>query len=167
MSEQNHDQLLDTYVADLPKEIVPPKDMWAGIDHAIELRRNEKKWRANKFLQAATVAAIFISTTWFLGSEFNSNTADVNEVNLSMLADDIDKGFKMQKANMLASYKGQAALTSTWEDQLHELEVARSNVWEALKDNPGNTYMVQILVEIQEQQLDLIKSVHSQTNRGA
>jgi len=72
---------------------------------------------------------------------------------------------KFQKANVLAVYEGQPALTSTWEEQLKELELARSGIWEALKENPDNVYMIQILLEVQQQQLDLVESVHNRLNR--
>ena len=168
MSKQDYEKLLDTYVDELPKELTPPKDIWSGIDHAIELRASKNRWQKKNALKAAAVAAFFIGSTWFIRAEFYSNNNHFNnEVNLSMLANDIDKGFQMQKANMLATYAGQPALTSTWEDQLRELETARDDIWEALKQNPNNKYMVQILVEIQQQQLDLIKNVHTLTNRRA
>ncbi len=166
MTEQNYDKLLDASVSELPKQIKPKQDLWAGIDHAIERRENDKKSRRTGFLRAAAVAVVALGTTWFFSADLGLNQNDqANEVTLSMLATDIDKGFRTQKANILAAYEGQPALTVTWQDQLQELEVARSGIWEALKKNPNNVYMIQMLLEVQQQQLDLIESAHVELYR--
>ncbi len=164
MTEQDYDKLLDASIADLPKEVAPPRDLWAGIDHAIEMRASDKKISAGNFRQIAAVLALVIGGSWFYYADTGFNSTSSNEVNLTMLAADIDQGFKLQKAEILAVYEGQPALTLTWKDQLRELEVARSSVWNELKKNPNNTYMIQILLEVQQQQLDLIKNVHTTLN---
>jgi len=166
MTEQDYDKLLDSSVSELPKEIKPRQDLWAGIDHAIERRENDKKSRRAGFLRAAAMAIVALGTAWLYSSGIGINQNDqASEVTLSMLATDIDKGFRTQKANILAAYKGQPALTVTWQDQLQELEDARSGIWEALKKNPNNVYMIQMLLEVQQQQLDLIESAHVELYR--
>lgn len=166
MTEQDYHKLLDASVEELPREIKPPRDLWTGIDHAIELRAHDRrKWRSNKFLQAAAVAALVVGGSWFFSLDLGSNNTTSSEARLTTLAEDIDKGFKAKKANILAVYEGQPALTSTWQDQLRELEIARDDIWEALKENPNNVYMIQILMEVQQQQLDLIESVHTDVNQ--
>ena len=162
MTEQDYDKLLDASIDELAREMQPPRDLWAGIDHAIEMRASDKKARTHKFLQIAAVIAVLIGGTWGFYADFAPNSANTKETNLAMLADDIDKGFKAQKASILADYEGQPALTLTWRDQLRELEIARSNVWKELQKNPHNAYMIQILLEVQQQQLDLIKNVHTE-----
>jgi len=116
--------------------------------------------RTQKFLQIAAMLVFVVGGAWFFYTGFGLNSSSTNEVNLTMLADDIDKDFKVQKANILAVYEGQPALTLNWREQLRELEVARNSVWNELKKNPSNTYMIQILLEVQQQQLDLIENVH-------
>jgi hypothetical protein len=165
MTESNYDKLLDASLDELPREIKPPRDLWAGIDHAIEMRESEKKAHVYNFRQIAATLALIVGGAWFLYSGTNVHPNSSNEVSLTMLAQDIDKGFKVQKANILAVYEGQTALTLTWRDQLRELEVARNSVWTELQKNPNNAYMIQILLDIQQQQLDLIKNVHTRLNQ--
>jgi len=166
MTDYDYEKLIDSKVSELPKEIVPPRDLWAGIDHAIELRADDQSVRKNRAIKTAAVAAfVMVGCAWFLMGDFNSSDNTPSEVHLTKLINDIDKGFKLQKANVLAVYEGQPALTSTWEEQLKELELARSGIWEALKENPDNVYMIQILLEVQQQQLDLVESVHNRLNR--
>lgn len=164
MTEQDYDRLLDASVADLPREAQPPRDLWAGIDHAIEMRANDQKMSTSNFRRIAAMLALVIGGSWFYYADISLNTTSSSEVSQTMLAADIDKGFKVQKANILAAYEGQPALTLTWKDQLRELEVARSSIWQELKKNPNNAYMIQILLEVQQQQLDLIKNVHTTLN---
>ena len=165
MSEQDFDKLLDDGVDELPREIKPPQELWAGIERTIDSRANNKKRRSSLLLQAASVAACVIGAAWLFSENFDSYNPVSSEVSLAMIVDDIDEGFKKQKATALAVYEGQLALTSTWQDQLRELEVARSGIWEAIKKDPGNAYMIEMLLEVQQQQLDLIKNVHVRSNR--
>ena len=161
MTEQDYDKLLDSSVDELPREMRPPRDLWIGIDHAIEMRDNDRRSRTQKYFQVAAMLALVIGGSMFFYDQPILDNNNSNEVNLAMLADDIDKGFKVQKANILAVYEGKPALTATWRDQLRELEVARSNVWKELQKNPQNAYMLKILLEVQQQQLDLIENVHT------
>lgn len=160
MTEQEFNKLLDAAADDLPREIQPPRDLWVGIDHAIEMRANSRKQQTNKFYKIAAVLIMLIGGGWVFYAGLGFNNTSSNEVDLTMLAHDIDRGFRRQKANILAVYEGQPALTTTWRDQLEELEVARSSIWKAVQKDPGNEYMIQILMEIQQQQLDLIEGVH-------
>lgn len=165
MTEHDYDKLLDTSIEALPKEVKPPRDLWAGIDHAIEMRGHEKKIQSSRILQVAAVLTLVIGINWFVFTGLSVDTSASNEISRTMLAEDIDKSFKSQKENILAIYEGKPALTANWKEQLRELEVARSSVWTELKKNPDNAYMIQILLEVQQQQLDLIQSVHSTLNQ--
>ena len=165
MSELDYDKLLDAASDRLPREIAPPRDLWVGIDHAIEMRANEKKANRGKLFQAVAGLVLVVGMSWFFFADVGLDDTRPGELSPTMLADNIDKGFKVQKANMLAVYEGQPALTLTWREQLQELEVARTNIWQQLKKDPGNVYMIEILLEVQQQQLELIQNVHTKLNR--
>ena len=166
MTEQEYEQLLDKSVDELPKEIQPPRDLWIGIDKAIDLRRSNKRSRSRQYSQAAVFAILIFGGVWIFSAFLSSNDIASKEVTLSTLVEDIDTGFKAQKASILEVYEGQPALTSTWQKQLRELEVARNGILEALKQNPDNFYMIQMLIEVQHQQLDLIENVHIVSNES-
>ena len=79
MTEQNYDKLLDASVDELPKELQPPRDLWAGIDHAIEMRANDRKMHTRKFLQVAAVLALVVGATWGFYTDFSSNISTPKE----------------------------------------------------------------------------------------
>jgi len=166
MTEQDYEQLLDKSVDQLPREIQPPRDLWTGIDKAIDLRRSNKRSRARQYSQAAVFAVLILGGVWLFSPFLSHHDSASQEVTLSTLVEDIDTGFKAQKASILEVYEGQPALTSTWQEQLRELEVARAGILEALKENPNNFYMIQMLIEVQHQQLDLIENVHTRLNES-
>jgi len=87
---------------------------------------------------------------------------DEPEVNMAVFIEEMDTRFAFQKAHMLMIYEDQEPLVMGWKNQLKELELAREGVRAALVETPDNVYMMQILQHIQERQLELIESVHSQ-----
>ena len=166
MNDQNYDKLLDTSLSKLNKELEPPKDLWIGIDRAIELNQSSDRSFKRSVFQTAAVILIVLSSVWLFTTGIYLNNENRSEVNLTMLVEDMNNGFVVQKNNMLSFYEGKDSLTSNWQDQLQELEVARVSITEALKETPDNDYMIQILQNIQQQQLNLIQSVHTQINRS-
>lgn len=166
MNEQDCNKVLDSSLDNLPREMRPPRDLWTGIDHAIELHESDRNLSMHRVFQVAAVVMVVIGSVWFFSIGLDPNKVNSSEVNLAMFVEDMDKGFTMQKANMLSVYEGQVSFTSNWRDQLQELEVARMGIREALKSNPNNVYMIQILQNIQRQQLDLIERVHTPINRN-
>lgn len=57
-------------------------------------------------------------------------------------------------------YETQPALTSDWQTQLQELEQAEQAVKLALKQDPENAALLNMLAQVYQQQLDLINKVH-------
>ena len=165
MNDQDYDKLLDAAVQELPREINPHREISSGIKHAIEMRKDRRIPGVNKAVFAAAALIFVIGGAWLL-PQYYANNATPDEISMAVLVDEMHQGFTVQKAQMLIVYEGETALTSNWKEQLHELEVARDGIAKALKDNPDNLYMIQILRNIHQQQLDLIERVHRPINRN-
>jgi len=168
MTNQDQDQRLDVRIDNLSKDIQPPKDLWAGIEHAIEIRESERRYSSYKLHIAACFCVFVIGGFWLfnLPSSLTSapESAEINHEMMSLLIEDMDRGFNQQKAQLLHVYDGRVAHTTDWKDQLNELESARAGIKIALAEDPENRYMIQLLQSIQQQQLDLIESVHAPIN---
>ena len=161
MKQNNLDDLIDA----LPREVQPDRDLWPGIEHAIEMRASESAtpWR---YMPVAAVLMVFVLATWMFSTHRHDDHGHFDGVELATLIEDMDSDFSMKKAALLDTYKGQPALTGNWREQLQELEEARLGIKELLKSSPNNVYMIQIMQNIQQQQLDLIERVHAQVHQG-
>lgn len=174
MNEDNFDTLLDSSLNQLSKEIQPERDLWQGIEYAIEIHESSNTISRKKWLSVAIISALVLGGSWTFYPQFGSlgNTplnasAEVStEVSMAKLVEDMGRSFSLKKAQMLTSYEGVSPLASNWMDQLGELEEAREGVWTALEESPDNVYMIQILQHIHDRQLNLIESVHPQVNRS-
>lgn len=160
MTNAEFDKKLQQQLEELPKAIQPQKDLWKGIDHALEEpvrdSGNGQKWYAI----AATVAFVGI-LSWNLIPQ----TAPVStEETLAQMFDPvktITSEYENQKNVLLVKFENQQPLLEDWQTQLQELEDAKSVVLKALKDDPGNLALLKMLQQVYQQQLDLIESVYA------
>ena len=66
---------------------------------------------------------------------------------------------ELNKRMLLVQYKDQEPYYAGWEQQLMDMEEAEAAIFEALRDDPENLEMIEILRQVQEKQLNLIDKV--------
>lgn len=168
------DQLLADKVANLPEEMEPQRDLWIGIERAIQdkpqddLHDNADK-KAVHFAPVAWAASIVVAVlvTWL---SFNSpmqsdapltanNTSEpmVSEKLVTVLANN----FLEQKQSMLVSY-GQPDLNqlpAKMQEQLLQLSQARLAIKKALENDENNVDLLNLLRFTQQQELNLLQQL--------
>jgi len=162
MNDSQFDSVLDEMIEARPRDISPPRDLWPGIESAIEMRTAARRKTVLPIYSIASVVCLVLVGSWFVltpGAEDISDSASFS-VDMAAIVQDMDKGFEVKKASLLESYHGEIAHTSNWRDQISELESARQAIKESLKRDPDNLHLIRILQNIHHQQLGLIESVH-------
>ena len=154
MSKPNFEQFLDEQLQSQQKEVSPSRDLWPGIEHAINLQQSEQQdkakrnWALPAFGTAA--AAVLVALVGLNMPVQQDNTQ------FALISD----AYEQQKQSLLVQYQSQPALTDNWQAQLTELEQAEKAIKTALEDDPNNRALLGMLAQVYQQQLDLINKVH-------
>jgi hypothetical protein len=144
---------LQNLINTLPREVAPARDLWPGIDHAINI-----SGRAS-YRPYALAASLFlvIGLSLYFGSRQPGATV-VNPAIDEYIAS-LQTAHQQSRDAMLIEYRDQQAWYPDWEAQLHELEQAENVIYDALRRDPENRELLSILRNVQDKQLKLIDAV--------
>ncbi|WP_105253858.1 hypothetical protein [Pseudoalteromonas sp. T1lg75] len=152
MSKPDFDQFLEQQLQSQDKELSPSRDLWPGIEHAINLQQSKSKRNWVKPAFGSAAAAILVAV---VGLNMPMQQ-DAEQTQFALISD----VFEQQKQSLLVQYQSQPALTDNWQQQLAELEQAEKAIKTALEDDPNNRALLGMLAQVYQQQLDLINKVH-------
>lgn len=155
MKQNNSEKQLDDAIAQLPTEMAPKKDLWAGIDKAISHGPQQVEKKSNAWQQVTAIAACMCMGLLSYQTFFNQQTSQY-EAGLQTMT----QTFQQEKQTLLVKYRDQKALADNWQVQLVELEQAEAAIKLALKTEPENATLLRMLSQVYQQQLDLINKVH-------
>ncbi|MGB1199284.1 MAG: hypothetical protein ACPG46_09555 [Thalassotalea sp.] len=156
------DQELDKRIAQLTTEMSPEKDLWVGVERAIANKEQHSaspttaKRHIHLAWAASFVAAILL--TW--GLTMPSQQVQQTPIDLALM---MEENFNTNKQLILASYgqtQGQT-LSADMQKQLNELSSARATINNALKADPNNSDLLNLLRWTQQQELDLLQQIYS------
>jgi hypothetical protein len=167
LSEQN----LQKEVAALPDEMTPQRDLWAGIERAIQVRKQDapsdsptKKVFMPTAWAASLVAAVLV--TWVSFSpNFSSEPIDMAQQKNSPLnlVRAMQENFQQTKQTMLVSF-GQpkvSELPKEIQAELTKLSSALKTIEKALLADPSNNDLLNLLRWTQKQELDFLAQLYS------
>ncbi|PKI12986.1 hypothetical protein [Colwellia sp. 12G3] len=170
------DKLLADQVIMLPNEMTPERDLWPGIERAIN--HNSQKITADKqsnvFVPSAWAAsiAIVILMSWLTFSPVINDknvhglvkTQSEVSVTQGQLVNFMQQNFKQQKQTLLASY-GQPTvdkLPAAMQQELKQLADARASIRTALLTDENNADLLNLLDFTQQQELKLLQQLYRQ-----
>ncbi len=164
MNKSINEQELQTQIDNLSREIQPERDLWAGIEHAIEHKSQQSatnssvsgKTKYSHYAWAASVVAAVL-LTWNLNSPMLEPTSQLAAVDV------IQQQYTEQKNTMLVSFgkPDLSKLPEKMQTQFSELQAARTSLLEALKDDPDNANLLNLLQWTQSQELSLLEQLYS------
>jgi anti-sigma-K factor RskA len=162
MNTQDSEKKLQEQLAQLPKEMAPERDLWSGIEKAIQSKsQTNTSVNTNKpaipMAWAATIIAAVLLTWGVIKPQQEQLHTPISLVSA------MQQDFEQQKQTMLVSF-GQpkiSALPLEMQKQLAELLSARQAIEKALVDDPNSSDLLNILRWTQKQELELIKQLYS------
>lgn len=170
------DKKLNEQVANLANEMSPERDLWPGIEralnHKIQVSSGDKQ--SNVFVPSAWAASIamVMLMSWFT---FSPSTVEQsvpvmvqNQQKTSptpgQLVNFMQQNFKLQKQTLLASY-GQPTvdrLPVAMQKELTQLADARASIRKALLTDNNNADLLNLLDFTQQQELKLLQQLYRQ-----
>lgn len=178
MNKTISEQALASQVDKLLKEMQPQRDLWSGIERAIQ-DKSQKSTTINKknnivsmawaasFVVAVLVAWIsFAPTTLELSTPLIANNKDNLQPAAGQLVSSMQASFQQQKQVMLVSY-GQPDMTKLpvkMQTQLIELAQARKTIEKALVNDENNVDLLNLLRFTQQQELNLLQQLYPYMN---
>jgi len=170
------DKTLAEQVTKLPTEMTPERDLWSGIERAINHKSQEiaAEKQCNLFMPTAWAAsiALVMLMSWFTFSpSINEEstpalvkTQEKNSVTQGQLVNFMQQNFKQQKQTLLASY-GQLTvdkLPAAMQQELTQLSDARASIRKALLTDENNADLLNLLDFTQQQELKLLQQLYRQ-----
>lgn len=162
MNNKMSEQDLFKKVDELPTEMVPERDLWLGIERAIQGKQqsdivsNSPKKILPMAWAASVVAAVLV--TWLSFSP----SPQISQPSVNLVAE-MRQNFNQQKQAMLVNF-GQpqiSQLPKEMQEQLAQLASARQSIETALLSDVNNSDLLNLLRWTQKQELELIKQLYS------
>ncbi|HBY86028.1 MAG TPA: hypothetical protein DEO86_09150 [Colwellia sp.] len=170
------DKALVEQVAKLSNEMTPERDLWSGIERAINHKSQEAAAeKQGSFLMpsawAASIALVILMSWFTFSPEIKEEnipllvkTQEKNSVTQGQLVNFMKQSFQQQKQTLLASY-GQPAvdkLSAAMQQELTQLSEARASIRKALLTDKNNADLINLLDFTQQQELKLLQQLYRQ-----
>lgn len=170
------EKILAEQVLLLPNEMTPERDLWPGIERAINHQSQEtvQSEKNNVFVPSAWAASVLVVmlASWFTFSPSNNgfkspeivqNQQEENKAQDSLVSF-MQDNFQQQKQTLLVSY-GQPTmdkLPPAMQQELKQLADARASIRKALLTDENNVDLLNLLDFTQQQELKLLQQLYRQ-----
>jgi len=157
LSEQD----LQVKIDELPQEMSPERDLWTGIEKAIQNKTQESANRQGKniIVPVAWAASVCLAVlmTW------GSMTPTEDSMQTLSVASVLKEDFAQQRQTLLVSFGAPdiSKLSPEMQAELNKLASARKSIEKALTDDPENADLLNLLRWTQQQELDFIEKLYS------
>lgn len=147
MNTSDLDKRLMQEVKDLSPELAPSRNLWLGIEKAINQPATKRLNRTPWLVAASVVMAITVG--WF-----SHQQADIEK---NSLVASIEANFALQKQAVALQYTNAKAIS---QEEAAEFTKARTMILEALADDPNNPALLEILKYTQQRELELMHQIN-------
>lgn len=177
MNKHISDNILLSYVDKLPKEMEPQRDLWQGIEHAIQDKKqqntfvNKQRYFVPAAWAASLIAAVLVGWVTFsptpqITEPLVVSNENVLPSNAEQLIETMQVSFQQQKQALLVSY-GQpdmSHLSANMQAQFEVLAQARKTIEKALLNDENNIDLLNLLRFTQQQELNLLQQLYPYMN---
>ncbi len=158
---------LENSINKLHLERLPERDLWKGIEQAIErtpvhsakvnqVHSDSRTRFFHKSKPLLAMAASLIVITFVGWMSFESGKTLQGENLVAALSEQ----HNAQKQSLLIRFKDQPAVTDNWQKQIDELDEAAIAIKKALAEEPNNPALLKMLKNVYQQQMMIIERVH-------
>lgn len=156
------DQALDKHIAQLSSEMTPHRNLWMGVERALtqQEQAHTNKITSKGYTHLAWAASFIAAILLTLGGLYPQIQNKQTPLSLALV---MEQDFVKNKQVILANYReGSSKVLSTEvKNQLKELASARSAINKALKADPNNSDLLNLLRWTQQQELDFLQKIYS------
>lgn len=158
LTQTSASSALEKQLARVSPTLTPERDLWAGIDHAIEHQQPVAARRRGPWLAVAATVMVGVAVGWLTFT----GPAPTPQMTLATLAKQMSEDFHAQRQTMLVSYGQQdySALSQGMQTELAQLETGIAAVNRALEADPDNAELLELLGFLQQQVLDLLSRLY-------
>ncbi len=171
-----NEQELQQHLQQLPKELTPERDLWSGIERAINesacentgLKKHNTVVKLALFKTplawtASVIVAVLLATqlnSWQL-NQHKIPTAQTQQLGFDAVSF-IQQNFNQQKHSLLVSYGNPdiKQLPTKMQQELQLLENAQIEISQALAKDKNNQNLLNLLQWTQQQELKLIEQLY-------
>lgn len=151
MSNRNAETRLQDAIDALPREVLPQRDLWPGIAHALLMpERAPVPWYRPVALAASLLLMLALCLNFGASEQTLPNSV------VEQFFSTLQREHELNKQTLLVGFRNQQPVYADWEQQLLQLEQAEAAIFEALRDDPENLELIEILRQVQGKQLDVI-----------
>lgn len=147
MNDDAFEKRLQKKLADMTKAQAPTRDLWPGIEYALD---RQKHSRSTTAIASCLLLFACAMLYWMVSKEDAPST----------LVSQLQTRHEQQMQMLYTHYEDQQALTENWQQQLQDLDSAAQEILNALKHDPHNKDLLKMLGNVYQQQLDLVARVH-------
>ena len=151
MTKANSEQKLNQLLDELPKEMAPERDLWTGIERALVASPKEKRKTAGLWYGSAAAAVLLAVISFWPGQQ---------QPQLQDWVTAMETQHQQQMNALLVSYADATPLTKDWRKQLDQLDDAARVIRKALEEEPENLALVEMLQQVYQKQIKLVKQVY-------
>ena len=147
---------LDQAISELPKEIVPERDLWPALQQKLPARHSHDQWQAG--VRWAAVFALFAVS--ILGWRYTLLPVDGSTESLPTQLD-LVLHYEQRKAEQMAGFGSVSESFADWQQQLGFWDQAVAQVQMALDfypEEPALLYQLETLYEQQLAYLDVVST---------
>jgi hypothetical protein len=149
------DEALEKRIEKMPLERQPERDLWKGIEQALDSETNNKTFvRSAKPIFAVTASFLVLAVVGWMSFESGKSLQGESLVTA------MSEQHNSQKQSLLIRFKDQPAMTDNWQQQIEELDEAAEAIKKALAQEPNNPALLKMLKNVYEQQMAIIERVH-------
>ena len=155
------EQRLQHQLNELPRELNPGRDLWAGIEHGVKHKRETRSSQSRLRPMLATAAGLALAVV--MGWSLLHNPVEQPETLLTgnALVQSLSAQHAEQMQTLLVSVQDAPAVSANWQEQLSELDDAAKAIKTALAEDPDNTVLLRMLQNVYQQQVLLVERVHA------
>lgn len=158
MTDKTFEQTLQQKLETLPAELTPERDLWPGIDQAIEHQEQFQRQSSGVWTGLISSIAVIGIVSWLL--IYDGKQHIESKPDLIQLANSMSRQYEELKQLLIVTYQEQPAYSDNWQQQSDELDEAAQLIKQALEAEPESVELIKMLQRVYQQQIDLIRTIH-------
>lgn len=147
MNTSDLEKRLTQDISDLSPELSPNRDLWPGIEKAINKPVQTERNRAPWLVAASVIMAVTVG--WFANQQ--------TDIDSHSLVASVEANFAMQKQAVSLQYTNAQEISP---EAAAEFTKARETILEALAEDPNNPALLEILKYTQQRELELMHQIN-------